>query len=111
MAPPALDPAYKHEVESLRQHVDAKFEGLSKWIETVSTAIEKMSDQRDRIIVLEEQYKSVFSAIQGHGGAIEALKQENKEMLMRLIKISAWISAGIGTVALILPILVDKVLK
>ncbi len=43
-------------INSLRAHVDARFQAFEGWLERISTAVERLSENRERIVALESKY-------------------------------------------------------
>lgn len=105
MTPP-LDPAYRHEVESLRIHVDTKFESVQEWVARVSVAIEKLADQRDRIIVLEQNVGQLNTALTSVVENHKELAGKVEAQGTKLIKYVAYISLIGGAFAIIAPIII-----
>lgn len=45
-------------INSLRAHVDARFVAFEGWLERISTAVERLSENRERIVAVESRLET-----------------------------------------------------
>jgi uncharacterized protein (DUF924 family) len=106
MANDALDPAYKHELEALKQHVDIRFDGVREWIERVSLAIERLADQRDRIIVVEQTSHFHDQQIKAQEKVTETMRKDFNDQSAKVIRLTCYIAIAGGIFAVLAPIFI-----
>jgi predicted nucleic acid-binding Zn-ribbon protein len=99
----STEPATQRDLQHLEQLVESRFAALERWIQQATQAIQSMADQAPRISVLETKVAKQEEEIEG-------LQQDVRAIGTRLLKISAWITAGVGIGALVLPPVIEKVL-
>lgn len=91
-----LEPALHRDLESLRSHVDSQFEGVKEWIRVVSQALERLTDQRDRIIVLEQESKNQAQKLSDQQLAIKGVETVQAESKSKVQTILIWGSVVMG---------------
>jgi CHASE3 domain sensor protein len=109
MAPESMsaDPAYLHHVENLRDHVDQRFSQLNQWLESINDTLKKLADQRDRIVILEQnQLYTAADRLDLHK-QVDALREDQKTQWKDVIKLTA-IGGSLAAVAIaVLPLLIE----
>jgi CHASE3 domain sensor protein len=103
----SADPAYLHHVENLRDHVDRRFEALSNWLEQINETLKRLADQRDRIIVLEQNQVHTAADQRDLREQLDKLKDDQKKQWQSVIKLTA-VGGALATVAIaVLPLLIE----
>lgn len=69
------------EIHSLRSEMNARLTQVEKWLERVTVAMEKLTDNRERLLVLEVRFKS---ELERQDREIEALREDMAEVTKTL---------------------------
>ena len=123
MPTPSAEFTMAQEVEQLRGEVrsslqtlqatfDARFTGLEKWLERVSTALEKQAESRERLIVLEtrqleqtRRHDELEKRFDEHRRASDADRATMRE---QLIKYGVYFAGALAVLTLAAPVLLKK---
>ncbi|WP_379877533.1 hypothetical protein [Lacibacterium aquatile] len=46
------------DISELRSQVEQRFQGVERWMERITTTLEKLADNRDKVLILEVQHQS-----------------------------------------------------
>lgn len=95
----------KDDLAVLRAEMGARLSAVEKWLERVTAAIEKLSDNRERLVILEVQFKAELEHIQQDikglksdfielKQAVRAIAQENGRQTVSIAKLDM-VKAGI----------------
>lgn len=88
--------AMSQELSSLRDYVETRFVGLEKWLERVTTAVEKQNADRERIIVLETMAIQTAARLTDLEKKIEAISAGQSSLKETVIR---WTAGGAVVIA------------
>ena len=91
-------------VELLRAEMTARLAGLEKWLERTTIAVERLTENRDRILILETRFEEKIEQLSGEHTAIrksidevrrlaQAASQANAGQEIRLAKLDLFKAA------------------
>ncbi|CAO3459890.1 hypothetical protein [Azospirillum argentinense] len=95
------EPTMSQEIQGLRDHFEARFTGLEKWLERVTTAVEKQSEQKERLIIVETRLTASEERVR-------SLEAKVAEMQPQLVKYGVYCAGGLGVLTLLGPFLLKK---
>ncbi|KAA0573373.1 hypothetical protein FZ029_20560 [Azospirillum sp. Sh1] len=102
------------EIQALKEHVEARFAGLERWLERVTAAIEKQGENKERLIVVETKHQLLEERIASHERAVETkIDQLNSKVSAgneKIIKFGVYFAVCGFVLTVIAPILLKKFL-
>lgn len=86
------------EISALRSEMNERFRGIEKWLERVTDAIERQSENRERLIALEAKNDVLVKAHDDNVTWLKELQKSHGNLKETVIKLSVYgsIAATIG---------------
>lgn len=103
-----------HDIQGLKDHVEARFAGLERWLERVSTAIEKHGENRERTIVLEARFDALERRVIANETRIEqkldTLTRKIGDGSEKLITFGVYFAIAGTALSFVAPVILKKFL-
>lgn len=95
-------------INSLRDHMDQRISGIERWLERVSTAIDKLAENRERISVAETKLTSVELLVAQQAQDMAKIKNDLADHKIKTARIFGMITL-VGLLAgIILPLVLKS---
>lgn len=96
--------ATEHENEINIARLETRIGGVERWLAKLSQIVEKLSDNQERLVALEENIKHILKTTDHHSKDIQVLRT-------RMVRIATILSTGGFVLGLVGPSLVKMVLQ
>jgi septal ring factor EnvC (AmiA/AmiB activator) len=107
---PSGELATQKDLEHLEEVIDGRLVPIEKAIESLIEVVKQVADQRSQIAVLQTKQAATDDSLADMKNEIKDVREDQKSITMKLVKISAWITAGVGLAAIVIPPVLEKVL-
>ncbi|WP_419902148.1 hypothetical protein [Kiloniella sp.] len=98
--PSSADPKLEQDLNKLEAEVKYRFTNLEKWMGRISDVLDKMADNKERVITLEVSQKHLTKELE----ALTEITKEQSKMISALNTRITKITTGVALLAFALPL-------